>query len=126
MAETDDLKETAKTALADAGIDKDLEMRRNFAEYFTRVSPSEDARDRWESYRTWVARQLQAANEKEREIALLRETKSKLNEEIASLEDSKARVSKAQEYDQVQSTLMIRQQELNSMSMYQPWTLTIT
>jgi hypothetical protein len=170
MAETDDLKETAKTALTDVGIeamrlklgfakfiigtvavsvltavlnwqiqdkrleseiiakenefvaqfitqaiDKDLEMRRDFAEYFTRVSPSKDARDRWESYRTWVARQLQAANEKEREIALLRETKSKLNEEIASLADSKARLSKAREYDQVQSKLMIRQQELASI-----------
>ena len=96
-------------------IDKDLEMRRDFAEYFTRVSPSKNARDRWDSYRTWVARQLQAANEKELEIAQLRETRARLNEEIASLADSKARLSKAQEYDQIQSKLMIRQQELASI-----------
>jgi len=133
MAETDDLKETAKTALADAGIEamrlklgfakfiigtvavsvltavlnwqiqdkrleseiiakenefvaqfitqainKDLEMRRDFAEYFTRVSPSKNARERWKSYRTWVADQLEVATKKELEIVQLINPKSKI------------------------------------------------
>ena len=96
-------------------IDKDLEMRRDFAEYFTRVSPSKNARERWQSYGAWVTDMLREATEKEREIAQLREQRARLNEEIASLEDAKARLSKAQEYDQVQSKLIIRQQELASI-----------
>ena len=170
MADSEDLKETAKAAMADAGIeamrlklgfakfiigtvavslltavlnwqiqdkrleseiiakenefvaqfitqaiDKDLEMRRDFAEYFTRVSPSEDARDRWKKYGLWVAGMLLSASKKEHEIAQLREKRAKLNEVIASLEDSTARLSKAQEYDQVQSDLLIRKQELASI-----------
>ena len=170
MAETDDLKETAKTAVADAGIeamrlklgfakfiigtvavsvltavlnwqiqdkrleseiiakenefvaqfitqaiDKDLEMRRDFAEYFTRVSPSEDARDRWKSYRTWVADQLEAATQKELEIVQLREEKIKLNEEIATLTAPEEKQIKAEQIEKVQTDLLITQQQLASI-----------
>ena len=167
MAETEDLKETAKRAMADAGIesmrlklgfakfiigtvavsvltavlnwqiqdkrleseiiakenefvaqfitqaiDKDLEMRRDFAEYFTRVSPSKNARERWKSYRTWVADQLQIAGKKELEIAQLREEKMKLNEEIASLAASEEKKIKTEQIEKVQTNLLIKQQQL--------------
>jgi len=96
-------------------IDKDLEMRRDFAEYFTRVSPSENARERWKSYRTWVADQLRIASEKELEIAQLREKKLKLNEEIATLAASTERQSKTEQIEQVQTDLLIKQQQLASI-----------
>jgi hypothetical protein len=90
-------------------------MRRDFAEYFTRVSPSKNARERWKSYRAWVAEQLQIASEKELEIAQLREKKLKLNEEVASLAASEERQSKTQQIEQVQTDLLIRQQQLASI-----------
>ncbi|CAB1057947.1 hypothetical protein D1BOALGB6SA_2703 [Olavius sp. associated proteobacterium Delta 1] len=170
MAESEDLKKTAKSAFADAGIeamrlklgfakfiigtvavsvltavlnwqiqnkrleseiiakenefvaqfitqaiDKDLEMRRDFAEYFTRVSPSKNARERWKSYRTWVADQLQIASKKELEIAQLREEKMKLNEEIASLTASEEKKIKTEQIEKVQTNLLIKQQQLASI-----------
>jgi len=170
MAESEGLKETAKAAMADAGIeamrlklsfakfiigtvavsvltavlkwqiqdkrleseiiakenefvaqfitqaiDKDLEMRRDFAEYFTRVSPSKNARERWKSYRTWVADQLQIASKKELEIAQLREEKMKLNEEIASLTVPEEKQIKTEQIEKVQTNLLMKQQQLASI-----------
>ena len=51
------------------GLDKELENRRDFAEYFVRLSPSEDSRGRWQNYRAFVTDLLAKANEAEKLIA---------------------------------------------------------
>ena len=170
MPELDDLKETAKTAISDAGIEamrlklgfakfligtiavsvltavlnwqiqdkrleseiiakendfvaqfitqainKDLEMRRDFAEYFTRVSPSENARERWDSYRSWVVTQLKIADEKAFEIAELEEKKRKLLDDIHSLTAIEEKQKKTEQIEEVQTNLLIKQQQLASI-----------
>lgn len=51
------------------GLDKELEKRRDFAAYFVRLSPSEEARGRWKSYLEFVEELLRKAKEAERVIA---------------------------------------------------------
>ncbi|MCP3930365.1 MAG: hypothetical protein GY705_14835 [Bacteroidetes bacterium] len=51
------------------GLDKELEKRRDFAAYFVRLSPSEDARGRWKGYLEFVEDLLKKAREAERIIS---------------------------------------------------------
>jgi|GEM_PF-2765881 hypothetical protein len=51
------------------GLDKELENRRDFAAYFVRLSPSEEARGRWERYLNFVEDLIGKAREAERIIS---------------------------------------------------------
>ncbi len=51
------------------GLDKELEKRRDFAAYFVRLSPSEEARVRWKGYLDFVEDLITRAREAERMIA---------------------------------------------------------
>lgn len=51
------------------GLDKELENRRDFAAYFVRLSPSEEARDRWKLYLEFVEDLIGKAKEAERIIS---------------------------------------------------------
>lgn len=49
-------------------LDKDLEIRRDFALYFKTVSPSEDARERWNAYWQLTVETLGTVNAREQEL----------------------------------------------------------
>lgn len=51
------------------GLDKELENRRDFAAYFVRLSPSEEARDRWKRYLDFVEDLIGKARDAERIIS---------------------------------------------------------
>lgn len=51
------------------GLDKELEKRRDFAAYFVRLSPSEEARSRWKGYLDFVEDLIRQAREAEKMIA---------------------------------------------------------
>ena len=51
------------------GLDKELENRRDFAAYFVRLSPSEEARDRWKGYLDFVEDLIGKARDAERIIS---------------------------------------------------------
>jgi len=53
----------------DHGLDKELENRRDFAAYFVRLSPSEEARDRWGQYLYFVEELISKARDAERIIS---------------------------------------------------------
>ncbi len=45
------------------GLEGELEDRRDFAEYFVRLSPVEDSRERWRDYLSFVQGRLDQASE---------------------------------------------------------------
>jgi len=51
------------------GLRKELEQRRDFAAYFVRLSPSEEARTRWNKYLEFVESLISKAKETEKQIA---------------------------------------------------------
>lgn len=64
-------------------LDKDLEKRRDFAEYFSRLSSTEESKKKWDSYKQYVVNQIKEAKMYEKEIATLKE------KIIAAKEDGK-------------------------------------
>lgn len=71
------------------GLDKELENRRDFAAYFVRLSPSEEARERWERYLVFVEDLIRKAREAERVITE-KDAKLKIAAEKVALAQSQA------------------------------------
>lgn len=80
------------------GLDKELEKRRDFAAYFVRLSPSEEARGRWRGYLDFVEDLIGQAREAERVIA----------EKDAELRAAAERVALAQQEAEQARTEIIR------------------
>jgi hypothetical protein len=71
------------------GLDKELEKRRDFAAYFVRLSPSEEARDRWKRYLDFVEDLIGKAKEAER-IITEKDTELKIAAEKVALAQQQA------------------------------------
>lgn len=72
------------------GLDKDLEKRRDFAEYFYRLSPSSESRDRWKQYRDYVEELVTQSTQKEIEVV-----KKQFEVQLASERAAKAAAEEA-------------------------------
>jgi chromosome segregation ATPase len=77
------------------GLDKELENRRDFAAYFVRLSPSEEARDRWRNYLEFVEELLRKAKEAERVIAE-KDAELKIAAEKVAIAQQKAEEARAE------------------------------
>ena len=88
----------------DHGLDKELEKRRDFAAYFVRLSPSEEARDRWKRYLDFVEDLIGKAREAERIISE-KDAELKIAAEKVALAQQKAEEAHAKLIKQSESSL---------------------
>ena len=86
------------------GLDKELEKRRDFAAYFVRLSPSEEARDRWKRYLDFVEDLIGKAREAERIISE-KDAELKIAAEKVALAQQKAEEAHAKLIKQSESSL---------------------
>ncbi|KHE92996.1 MAG: hypothetical protein SCABRO_01385 [Candidatus Scalindua brodae] len=77
------------------GLDKELENRRDFAAYFVRLSPSEEARGRWKGYLEFIEDLLKKAREAERIIAK-KDAELRIAAEKVALAQQQAEVARAE------------------------------
>jgi len=87
----------------DRALDQDPEKRRDFAEYFVRLTPSPESKKRWEDYRDYaedLVRQAIARDEEiekhELELAGLREQLASASEKAETREPLKEDIAKLQ------------------------------
>ncbi len=76
------------------GLDKELENRRDFAAYFVRLSPSEEARERWNRYLVFVEDLIKKARDAERAITE-KDAKLKIAAEKVALAQRQAEEARA-------------------------------
>jgi pYEATS domain-containing protein involved in immunity len=76
------------------GLDKELENRRDFAAYFVRLSPSEEARGRWKRYLDFVEDLIGKARDAERIISE-KDTALKIAAEKVVLAQQQAEAARA-------------------------------
>jgi len=75
----------------DHALDQNLERRRDFAEYFTRLAPTEESRQRWENYRNFVEKRVQEAIAREKTVQEKEQQLAGALEKLAIIEKEKAK-----------------------------------
>jgi septal ring factor EnvC (AmiA/AmiB activator) len=78
----------------DHGLDKELEKRRDFAAYFVRLSPSDDARLRWQGYLDFIEDLIKKAKEAEKIITEKAAALKAANDEVVLAQQQAEEVHK--------------------------------
>lgn len=91
-------------------LDKDLEKRRDFAEYFFRVSPTADARERWKKYQEYITSQMSSANKYQDEIESLKHQIAKIKTNSQKNDSNKTQI-----LNDLTKKLEIKQRDLASI-----------
>lgn len=98
----------------DRALDDSPERRRDFAEYFFRLTPSEDARERWKEYRSYTEQLVRESIDKQLDIDATEQKLEALRE--AQRADAKTNDPElASRLAELETELSQKRQELSSL-----------
>ena len=94
------------------GLEKELEKRRDFAAYFVRLSPTEEARQRWATYLQFVEDLIHKTKKNEAEIVAKDRQLQEAEKKIALLQAEAANKTEAAQATEQVESLRTRHDEL--------------